>query len=113
MGRLYPEFQQAGAEVLVIIPGTPERAGRYRESVGLPFPVLADVGGAVYRQYSVGRWMLGLLRQSAVVVVDTAGDIARRQVVDSPGGMAPMDDVLTRVRQLHESGGTGDASASS
>jgi len=112
LGRLYPELQQAGAEVFVVIPGKPERAKRYREIVGLPFAVLADPGGAVYREYAVGRWMLGLLRQSAVVVIDTAGNIVHRQVVDSPGGMEPMDDVLDRVRQLQQSEGTGDASTS-
>lgn len=106
-------MQQAGAQVFVIIPGNSERAKRYRDIVGLPFPVLADIKGAVYRQYSVGRWMLGLLRQSAVVVIDSAGNIVHSRVVDNPGGMPPMDDdVLASVLQLQTSEGTGDASAS-
>lgn len=111
MGRLYPELHQAGAETLVIIPGDPERAKRYRQIAQLPFPVLADAGGAIYREFAVGRWMLGILRQSAVVVIDTAGNIVHSQVVDHPGGMAPMDEVLARVQQLQQIGGTGDASA--
>lgn len=96
---------------MVIIPGSPERAKRYREAVKLPFPVLADPGGAVYRQFSVGRWMLKLLRQSAVVIIDPGGNIVYRQVVDNPSGMPPLDDVLARVQQLQPTEGTGDASA--
>jgi hypothetical protein len=42
MGRLYKDFQAADAEILVILGDTPERARKYAEPPGAPFPVLID-----------------------------------------------------------------------
>ena len=40
--RQYQDFQAVGADVLVILGDTPDRALRYSESLHTPFPVLAD-----------------------------------------------------------------------
>ncbi len=72
LGRLYKDFQAAGAEVLVILGDTPERARAYAESLKTPFPVLADPGRAVYHRYGLEK-TLGVIQRTASVVVDREG----------------------------------------
>jgi peroxiredoxin len=74
LGRLYKNFQAAGAEILVILGDTPERARIYAELLKLPFPVLADPDRAIYHLYDLGRAFLGIQR-TASVVVDQLGVI--------------------------------------
>ncbi len=72
LGRLYPEFQAAGAEVLVILGDTLDRATRYGVSLNVPFPVLADATHDVYHRFDLERAYL-LIQRTASVVVDRNG----------------------------------------
>lgn len=74
LGRMYKDFQAAGADVLVILGDTPDRARRYAESLHTPFPVLADPDRDVYRRFGLEKALL-VVQRTASVVVDRQGVI--------------------------------------
>ena len=74
MGRLNSEFVQAGAQILIILGDTEERARKYADTLKAPFPVLADPERAVYHRYGLDRIFIGVQR-TASVVVDQKGVI--------------------------------------
>ena len=74
LGRLYQDFQAAGAEILVILGDTPERARSYAELLKTPFPVLADPDRAVYHRYDLEKVLI-MIQRTASVVVDRDGVI--------------------------------------
>jgi peroxiredoxin len=74
LGRLYFEFQAAGAEVLVILGDSQDRATRYGAALHAPFPILADPSYDVYHRFDLERAYL-LIQRTASVVVDRNGRI--------------------------------------
>jgi peroxiredoxin len=62
------EFAQAGAQILVILGDTLERAGRYAESLKTPFPVLADPERAVYHRFELQKNFIGIQRTASVIL---------------------------------------------
>ena len=68
LGRLYKDFQAAGAEVLVILGDTPDRARKYAETLKTPFPVLADPDRSVYHQFDLEKALFVIQRTASVVV---------------------------------------------
>ena len=74
MGRLHPDFQAAGAEVLVILGDSVERAKRYGAALNAPFPILADPAHAVYHRFGLDKALL-VIQRTASVVVDRTGRI--------------------------------------
>ncbi len=83
LGRLYGDFQAAGAEILVLVGDTPERARQYAESVKAPFPVLADPGRAVYHRYGLEKALV-VIQRTASIVVDRHGLIRYIKRTTSP-----------------------------
>jgi peroxiredoxin len=67
------EFVKAGAQILVILGDTLERASKYTETLKTPFPVLADPDRAVYQRYELDKF-IGIQR-TASVVIDQSGVI--------------------------------------
>jgi len=74
LGRLYPDFQAAGAEVLAILGDSVERAKRYGAALNAPFPILADPAHAVYQLFGLDKALL-IIQRTAAVLVDRAGRI--------------------------------------
>ena len=74
LGRMYKEFQAAGAEVLVILGDTSERALRYAQSLKAPFPVLADPDRTIYHLFGLEKAML-VIQRTASLVIDQQGVI--------------------------------------
>jgi peroxiredoxin len=72
LGRLYKDFQAAGAEVLVILGDTPERARQYASLLKTPFPVLADPQREIYHRYDLERALI-VIQRTASLVVDRQG----------------------------------------
>ena len=73
LGRMNEEFVKAGAQILVILGDTLERASKYAETLKTPFPVLADPDRAVYQRYELDKF-IGIQR-TASVVIDQSGVI--------------------------------------
>jgi peroxiredoxin len=67
------EFVKAGAQILVILGDTVERARHYGESLKSPFPVLADPERTVYHLFELQKF-IGIQR-TASIIVDQSGVI--------------------------------------
>jgi Peroxiredoxin len=83
LGRLYPQFQSAGTEILVILGANTEQAKKYAESLHTPFPVLADPERNVYKLFGLEKAML-VIQRTASVVVDRHGVIRYIKRVTNP-----------------------------
>jgi len=92
LGRLYKDFQAAGANVLVILGDTPERALKYAELLKAPFPVLADPDRSVYHQFDLEK-ALFVIQRTASVVVDQEGLIRYIKRTTNP---------MTWLQESHE-----------
>jgi len=80
---MYKEFQAAGAEVLVILGDTPERARSYAGQLKAPFPVLADPDRKAYRSFELEKAYI-LIQRTASVIVDRDGVIRYLKRVTNP-----------------------------
>jgi peroxiredoxin len=69
------EFVKAGAQILIILGDTLERARGYAETLKAPFPVLADPEREVYHRYELDKNFIGIQR-TASVIVDPKGEIS-------------------------------------
>jgi peroxiredoxin len=98
LGRLYPEFQAAGAEVLVILGDTQDRATRYATALHVPFPVLADPSHEVYHRFDLERAYL-LIQRTASVVVDRDGRIVYLRRATNPQTWLQESQELLQVVQ--------------
>ena len=72
MAKLYEQIKEAGAEVVVILGDSLEKAKRYVDVLKLPFPVLSDPEREVYRIYELEKYFL-LIQRTASIVVDRDG----------------------------------------
>jgi len=72
LGRLYSQFQAAGATVIVILGNNLERTREYARLTGAPFPVLSDPDRQVYLAYELEKYFL-LIQRTASIVVDRDG----------------------------------------
>lgn len=100
MAQASAELTARGARVLIVGPGTPAKAAWYRERNGLPFPVLADPDGATARYFGVGRWLLSLARQSALIIIAPDGTVAETHVVDLPTGIPTPADLVAAIDRV-------------
>lgn len=98
-GRLYPQFQKAGAEVLVVIPGSQQQAGSYAEGLHLSFPILADPEREVYLRYGLTR-MMTLLQRSEMFILDREGRIRFAQGHGLPTRLPDVPEVLVALRDI-------------
>ena len=83
LGRMNAEFVNAGAQILIILGDTLERARSYAETLNAPFPVLADPERAIYHRYELVKNFIGLQR-TASVIVDQAGVIRYLKRASNP-----------------------------
>jgi thioredoxin-dependent peroxiredoxin len=64
----YEKYRGAGAEVIGVSADTAETNQRFRDSLGLPYPLASDPDGSVLRAYKV-RWpVIGLARRVTYVI---------------------------------------------
>jgi peroxiredoxin len=98
LGQLYPKFKAAGADVLVILGDTPERARRYAELLHTPFPVLSDPERAVYHRFGLDKAML-VIQRTASVVVDRQGTVRYIKRATNPNTWLQESQELLQVVQ--------------
>jgi len=83
LGRMAQQFKDAGAEIIVILGDTMERAQEYVRVLNLPFPVLSDPERKVYRTYELEKYFL-LIQRTASLVIDQAGVVRYLKRTTSP-----------------------------
>ena len=74
LAKLYKPMQEAGAEVVVILGDTLEKAKRYVDVLKLPFPVLSDPEREVYSVYELEKYFQ-LIQRTASIVVNRDGRV--------------------------------------
>jgi len=62
------EFIKAGAQILIILGDTLERARQYAETLKAPFPTLADPDRAVYHRYDLDKIFIGIQRTASIII---------------------------------------------
>ena len=111
LGRLHDDFKAAGAEVLVILGDSPERARSYAELLKTPFPVLADPDRTVYHRFDLERAFL-VIQRTASVVVDQDGGIRYIKRATNPmQWLQESRELLGVVRGLGDGDGSGTPSS--
>ncbi len=83
LGRMYEQFRAAGADVIVILGDSMERAHEYVKTLNLPFPVLADPQRDVYHVYELEKYFL-LIQRTASLVIDRQGIVQYLKRTTSP-----------------------------
>jgi len=68
LGRMNDEFVKAGAQILVILGDTLERARSYAETFKTPFPILADPEREIYHLFELEKNFIGIQRTASVIV---------------------------------------------
>ena len=68
LGRMNDEFVKAGAQILIILGDTLDRARRYAETLKTPFPVLADAERVIYLRFELTKNFIGIQRTASVIV---------------------------------------------
>ena len=72
----YEDFQDLGAVVVGVSSDSEASHQKFAQKHRLPFPLLADAGGQLRKQYEVPRALLGLLPGRVTFVIDATGKIA-------------------------------------
>ncbi|MBX3026381.1 peroxiredoxin [bacterium] len=94
----YTAFTDVGAEVIGISSDSQQSHKQFAEKYRLPFPLLADVGGEVRRQFKVPK-SLGLLPGRVTFVIDKQGVI--RHVFNSQlNATKHVDEAIGVLRTL-------------
>ncbi len=83
LGKLYGKFKEAGAEIVVILGDSLERAQEYARILKLPFPVLADPERQIYKQYGLEKYLY-LIQRTASIVVDREGRVQYLKMAVNP-----------------------------
>jgi peroxiredoxin len=107
LGKLYEQFKEAGAQVVVILGDTLERAQEYANLLKLPFPVLSDPAREIYQLYELEKYFR-LVQRTASIVVDRNGVVQYLKRTTLPnvwlqesrelfGFVDSMDDEIKRV----------------
>jgi len=68
LGRMNEEFIKAGAQILVILGDSLERARAYAESLHAPFPILADPERVIYHRIELQKNFIGLQRTASIIL---------------------------------------------
>lgn len=71
----YDDFVRAGATVVGISSQSADSKKAFAEKHGLPFTLVADLGGAVREKFGVDRSFLGLVEGRETFVIDGQGRI--------------------------------------
>ena len=83
LAKLHKQFNDTGAEFIIILGDTLDKAKRYVETLKLPFPVLSDPNRDVYRVYELEKFFM-LIQRTASIVVDHDGRVQYLKRTTSP-----------------------------
>lgn len=93
------DFLAAGAVVAGVSTGDSASHRRFADKHNLPFPLLADEGGALRRKLGMPRKMLGMLESRVTYVIDREGILRHRFEAMLSAGKH-VDEALATVRAL-------------
>lgn len=74
LAKLHKQFSDTGAEFIITLGDTLEKAKRHVKSLKLPFPILSDPEREVYRLYELEKYFQ-LIQRTASIIVDHDGRV--------------------------------------
>jgi peroxiredoxin len=90
----YDEVRRRGAEIVCIAPHGLAASRELVADLDLPFPVLADEYGAIFRAYDVQSRLWSLGQRPGLYVVDRHGEIRWAHVGWQQWDIPPLETVL-------------------
>lgn len=95
------DFLEAGATVVGVSSDSSASHRKFADKHKLPYPLLADEGGALRKQFGAPRSMLGLVEGRTTYVIDASGVI--RHKFDAMFRVNKhIEEALTTVRALKQ-----------
>jgi peroxiredoxin len=92
LAQAYREVLSQEAEVLAVLPASPGEAARLKQQLSLPFPLLADEKGEVFRRY--GAADSNDKPSAAVVVADRFGEIYAFSLATAEHRLMPVKEII-------------------
>ena len=96
----FAEFEERGAQVLVIAPDTLENARRYFQDNDIPFPCLPDSDRQVFRQYDVKSAMISLGQRPGLFIIDKDGAVRYAHLGWQQWEIPSVDETLEQLDEL-------------
>jgi len=92
LAQAYREVLSQEAEVLAIVPASPGEIARLKQQLSLPFPLLADEKGEVFRSY--GAVDSNDRPSAAVVIADRFGEIYAFSLATAEHKLMSVKDII-------------------
>ena len=103
VGEHWSVWGDLGARIYGISIDSPFVNRKWRDDMGVPFPILSDFNKTAASAYGVlEQDFFGLqgVAKRSVFVVDGAGAISFSWVSDDPGVLPPFDEIIEAVREV-------------
>lgn len=91
----YATYAEEGAEVIAVVPGSPEKAAALRADLALPFPIAIDAAEAACRRFGLRPG-----EDAAVMLTDRYGAPSRWQAVSGNHDFPAHDRLVADLRYL-------------
>ena len=100
LGRMYPELQAQGVEVVVVGGGELPAGQRLAETFKLPFAVASDPDRGIYHRYGLDK-AAGVIQRSGSILVDQQGNVRYIQRATLPTGALDKAELQTAIAGLN------------
>jgi len=98
----YQEFQDRGAEILVVGPDSESAFEDFWSKEEIPFVGLADRKSAVAKRYGQEVKLLKFGRMPALMVIDQAGLVRHKHYGGSMSDIPPNQEILAILDELNQ-----------
>jgi peroxiredoxin Q/BCP len=99
--QAYQEFQDHGAEVLVVGPDSEAAFKHYWQREEMPFIGLPDPTHRVAQRYGQEVKLLRFGRMPAMMVIDKAGQVRYKHYGDAMSDIPPNSEILAILEDLN------------
>ena len=92
----FREFTDLDAEVIAASIDHPFVLAKFKEELGLPFPLLSDFNNVVCQAFDACHAVLGPLQgvaKRSAFVIDSEGILRYSWISDDPGVLPPLDEI--------------------
>ena len=99
----FNEFRNLNASVVAISIDSPFVLGKWKEELGLPYPLLSDFNKTVCQTYGAYHEKLGPLKgvaKRSVFIIDKAGILRYIWISDDPGKMPEVTEIQDVLDEL-------------
>ncbi len=99
----FSELEVLDAEVVAVSTDSPFVLAKWKEELGLQYPLLSDFNKVAGRAYGAFHEELGPLRgvdKRAAFIIDTSGKIAWEWISDDPGVLPDLDEIMDKLDEM-------------